>query len=130
MSDREEPASSGGGLPLIGPVLGAPRNLGAALADLRSIAEGMRFLPELLQTLAKIEARVESLDEEVKQMRQAVDSLNSGVGELDAAIARLEPHLLEVRTSLRPLKRVAGRMSRAGRRGGELEAEGESEPSP
>ena len=110
---------SSSGLPLIGPVLGAPRNISGALADLRSIAEGMRFLPELLRTLAMIEARVESLDDEVKEMRHAVDTLNGQVVELDTAISKLEPHLEEMRASLRPLKRVVGRMSRAGRRGGE-----------
>jgi chromosome segregation ATPase len=115
MAAREE--SGGGGLPLIGPVLGASRNIGDALADLRSIAEGMQVLPELLRTLARIEARVESLDEEVKQMRGAVESLNGEVGELDTAISKLEPHLVEMRASLRPLKRVAGRMTRGGRRG-------------
>ena len=66
-----------------------------------------------------IEARVGSLDDEVKEMRRAVDTLNGQVGELDTAISKLEPHLEEMRASLRPLKRVVGRMSRAGRRGGE-----------
>ena len=50
-----------------------PRLLGNALADIRTIAEGMAVLPKLLVTLNGIRGDVRSLDDEVKQMRAAVE---------------------------------------------------------
>ena len=59
-----------------------PRLLGGALADIRTIAEGMAVLPKLLVSLDGIQAKVDSLDDEVKQMRAAVESMGGDVGEL------------------------------------------------
>ena len=62
---------------LISPLVGAPKNLGAALEDLRSIAEGMQVLPQVLESLLRIEKHVASLDEEVIVMRRAVQGLEA-----------------------------------------------------
>ena len=60
-----------------------PRLLGGALNDLRTIAEGMAVLPQLLAALNGIQGRVDSLDDEVKRMRKAVE----GMGEMSASSA-------------------------------------------
>ena len=111
---------------LISPLVGAPRNLGAALEDLRSIAEGMQVLPEVLESLLRIEKHVASLDEEVMIMRRAVQGLEGNVGELGgnmehladgikdvgAHVDVLEPHLIEMKASLQPFKRMTGRVGK------------------
>jgi hypothetical protein len=112
---------------LISPLVGAPRNIGAALEDLRSIAEGMQVLPEVLESLLRIEKHVASLDEEVIIMRRAVESMGAKVGDLSgnmehlgdgikdvgAHVDRLEPHLIEMKASLQPFKRMTGRVNRS-----------------
>ena len=112
---------------LISPLVGAPRNLGAALEDLRSIAEGMQVFPQVLESLLRIEKHVASLDEEVIIMRHAVQGLETKVGDLSGSIEHLgdgikdvgahvdvlEPHLIEMKASLQPLKRAMGRFGRS-----------------
>ena len=92
-----------------------------ALEDLRAIADGMRILPQLARSLESIDKRTASLDAEVRRMREGVDEIHVQVTELGD---RLEPHLEEMRRTLRPLERVVGRM-RPGRR---RQANGEDEP--
>ena len=67
-----------------------PRLLGGALADIRTIAEGMAVLPKLLLTLRRDPGRGRVLNDEVKQMRAAVESMGGDVGEL-ASAARAAP---------------------------------------
>ena len=112
---------------LIAPLVGAPKNIGGALEDLRSIAEGMAVLPGVLESLLRIEKHVASLDEEVMIMRRGVEGLETRVGELGgnighlgdgikdvgARVDQLEPHLIEMKASLQPLKRMTGRIGRA-----------------
>ena len=93
-------------------VMQIPRLLGGALADLRSIAEGIAVLPKLLVSLEGIQTRVESLDDEVKQMRSAVEGMGGDVSQLQQGIERLEPHLEDVSRVAHPLRRVAGRTRR------------------
>lgn len=93
-------------------VMQIPRLLGGALADLRSIAEGIAVLPKLLVSLEGIQNRVESLDHEVKQMRTAVEGMGGDVSELQQGIERLEPHLEDVSRVAHPLRRVADRRRR------------------
>lgn len=83
-----------------------PRLLGGALADIRTIAEGMATLPKLLIALDGIQGKVESLDHEVKQMRAAVEAMGGDVGELRDGIDRLEPHLEDVSKVAHPLRRL------------------------
>ena len=91
-----------------GPVdlMQVPRLLGGALADIRTIAEGMATLPKLLIALDGIQGKVESLDDEVKQMRAAVEAMGGDVGELRDGIDRLEPHLEDVSKVAHPLRRL------------------------
>ena len=128
------PSADGGGRgpgaiagALISPLVGAPKNLGAALEDLRSIAEGMQVLPEVLESLLRIEKHVASLDEEVMIMRRAVQGMETKVGDLSGNMEHLgdgikdvgdridvlEPHLIEMKGSLQPFKRAMGRIGRA-----------------
>jgi hypothetical protein len=86
-----------------------PRLLGGALNDLRTIAEGMAVLPQLLSTLNGIQARVDSLDDEVKRMRATVEGMGGDVGELRDGIERLEPHLEDVTRVAHPLRRLGDR---------------------
>ncbi len=91
-----------------------PRLLGGALADIRTIAEGMAVLPKLLVTLDGIQGKVESLDDEVKQMRAAVESMGGDVSGLEQSIERLEPHLEDVSKVAHPLRRLSARARRSG----------------
>jgi hypothetical protein len=93
-------------------VLQIPRLLGGALADLRSIAEGIAVLPKLLTSLEGIQSRVESLDDEVKQMRAAVEGMGGDVSQLQQGIERLEPHLEDVSRVAHPLRRINARTRR------------------
>ena len=86
-----------------------PRLLGGALNDLRTIAEGMAVLPQLLAALNGIQGRVDSLDDEVKRMRAAVEGMGGDVGELRDGIERLEPHLEDVTRVAHPLRRLGER---------------------
>jgi hypothetical protein len=95
-----------------------PRLIGGALADIRTIAEGMAVLPRLLDTLNSIEARVTVLDEEVRLMRASVDSMGGDVGEVRAGIDRVEPHLQDVTRIVHPLRRIGDRARGIGRQPG------------
>ena len=86
-----------------------PRLIGGALADIRTIAEGMAVLPQLLSALNAIEARVTVLDEEVRLMRASVDSMGADVSEVRAGIDRVEPHLEDVTRVVHPLRAIRGR---------------------
>jgi hypothetical protein len=89
-----------------------PRLLGGALADIRTIAEGMATLPKVLISLNGIKARVDSLDDEVKKMRAAVEEMGGGVSGLEQSIGRLEPHLEDVSRVAHPLRRLGDRSRR------------------
>ena len=95
-------------------VMQVPRLLGQALADIRTIAEGMATLPKLLLTLDSIRGQVDSLDAEVKQMRAAVESMGGDVHGLGESIGRLEPHLEDVSRVAHPLRRLNPARRRAG----------------
>lgn len=123
------------GIPAIGSLLGIQRSLGAPLEDLRTIAEGMRLLPRLAESLEAIDARVESLDSEVRRMRVAVEQLNGQVGGMQAGIDallagvdRLADPLGEIGRTLHPLQRSRSRIGRISRRSADEElAEPEAE---
>jgi hypothetical protein len=68
------------------------------LADVRQIADSTRVLPQALERLAAIERRVESLDQEVAAMRRGVESIGVDV--------------VDLRDSIHPLQRPAGRLGR------------------
>ena len=68
------------------------------LADVRKIADSTRVLPDVLERLAVIERRVESLDREVTAMRQAVESIGVDV--------------VDLRDAIHPIQRTAGRFGR------------------
>lgn len=89
-----------------------PRLLSNALGDIRTIAEGMTVLPQLLLTLGTIRDRVDSLDGEVRQMRAAVEEMGGDVGELNDSFARIEPHLEDVSRVAHPLRRIGERARR------------------
>jgi hypothetical protein len=95
-------------------VMQVPRLLGGMLTDIRSIAEGMAVLPQLLGTLETIRTQVASLDDEVKRMRAAVESMGGDVSELQEGIARVEPHLEDVSRVAHPLRRLGARARRSG----------------
>ena len=88
---------------------GDERAVALRTPDLRTIAEGMAVLPQLLSSLHGIQARVDSLDDEVKRMRSAVDGMGGDVGELRDGIERLEPHLEDVTRVAHPLRRLGDR---------------------
>jgi len=73
-----------------GPVdlLQVPRLVGNALADIRTIAEGMAVLPKLLGALNGIRGDVRSLDDEVKQMRAAVEEMRGDVNRVAHPLRR------------------------------------------
>ncbi len=68
------------------------------LADIRKIADSTRVLPDVLERLAVIERRVESLDREVTAMHQAVESIGADV--------------IDLRDAIHPIQRTAGRLGR------------------
>ena len=89
-----------------------PRLLSNALGDIRTIAEAMTVLPQLLLTLGTIRDRLDSLDGEVRQMRAAVEEMGGDVGELNDSFARIEPHLEDVSRVAHPLRRIGERARR------------------
>lgn len=93
-------------------VMQIPRLLGGALADIRTIAEGMATLPKVLVSLDGIRRRVDSLDAEVKKMRAAVETMGGDVSGLEESIGRLEPHLEDVSRVAHPLRRLRTRPPR------------------
>jgi hypothetical protein len=93
-------------------VMQIPRLIGGALADIRTIAEGMATLPKLLTSLDSIRERVDSLDDEVKKMRAAVETMGGDVSGLEESIGRLEPHLEDVSLVAHPLRRLGNRARR------------------
>jgi hypothetical protein len=68
------------------------------LADVRTIADSTRVLPDVLERLPAIEPRVESIDREVAGIRQGVESI--GV------------HVIDLRDSIHPIQRTAERLGR------------------
>jgi methyl-accepting chemotaxis protein len=90
-------------------VMQLPRLIGGALADIRTIAEGMATLPKLLVSLNSIDDRVESLNEEVRQMRTAVENMGGDVSELNTGFDRLETHMDDFNRVAHPLRRLSRR---------------------
>ena len=89
-----------------------PKLLGNVLGDIRTIAEGMATLPQLLGALNAIEAKVDLLNAEVHRMRTRVDGMADDVGDARDALDRVEPHLEDVGKALHPLRRIGGRARR------------------
>lgn len=94
-------AEQQGGLGGLGALAALSRTLKTPISDIRRIAEGMQYLPELARTLADIRVAVRSMDEEVRKMRRGVDSMGAEVEEL-------APHLIELQNSI-PLRRLRRR---------------------
>jgi hypothetical protein len=92
-----------------------PRLIGGALADIRTIADGMAVLPRLLDALQSIDTRVQALDDEVRLMCARVDAMGGDVTELRAGISRVEPHLEDVIRLVHPLRRIGVRARGRGR---------------
>ena len=92
-----------------------PRLIGGALADIRTIADGMAVLPRLLDALNSIDSRVQTLDDEVRLMRARVDAMGGDVTELRAGISRVEPQLADVTRLVHPLRRIGERARGRGR---------------
>jgi hypothetical protein len=111
-----EGQSEGAGIPGIASLLGAQRALGGAIEDVRTIAEGMRLIPELVRVLTSIEEHVISMDREVSRMRNGVDGLGLQIKNLEVAFDQVVTPLAEIGLTLRPLKRGANRISRMSRR--------------
>jgi hypothetical protein len=100
-----EPGRLGG----INPLIQLGRLLPTALQDLRTIADGIRILPDLLAELAAIRARVQTMDDEVRRMRQGVDRLD---GEVVAMRESMEAELRDVGLAMHPLRRTTRRLRR------------------
>jgi hypothetical protein len=98
-----------GRLASINPLIQLGRLLPTALQDLRTIADGIRILPQLLGELAAIRVRVQTMDDEVRQMRQGVDRLD---GEVVAMRESLESELRDVGLAMHPLRRTTRRLRR------------------
>jgi hypothetical protein len=102
---EREPGRLGGFIPLI--QLG--RLLPTALRDLRTIADGMGILPDLLAQLTAIRGRVQTMDDEVRRMRQGVDRLE---GEVVALRESMESELRDVGLAVHPFRRTTRRLRR------------------
>jgi hypothetical protein len=87
-----------------------PRLVGRALEDLHAIALSVRVLPEVARSLGAIEASVDSMDREVKLMRQGVERVDADVVKVADAVGPLDAKLDDLRRTLRPLSRAAGRL--------------------
>jgi hypothetical protein len=98
-----------GRLAAINPLIQLGRLLPTALQDLRTIADGMRILPELLGELVSIRARVATMDDEVRLMREGVDRLD---GEVVALRESMESELRDVGLAVHPLRRTTRRLRR------------------
>jgi hypothetical protein len=96
-AEVKDEQQSGGGGGLSG-LIGLSRLLKGPIGDIRKIAEGMQYLPELARTLADIRVAVKSMDDEVRRMRRGVDSMG-------ADVERLAPQLSELQDSI-PLRRL------------------------
>jgi len=109
------PAPETGRLAAINPIVQLGRLLPTALRDLRTIAEGIQILPELLTELAAIRFRVQSMDEEVRGMRVGVDRLDV---EVIALRESMESELRDVGLAMHPLRRTGRRLGLRERRDG------------
>ena len=98
--ETDERQSGGGGGGLSG-LIGLSRLLKGPIGDIRKIAEGMQYLPELAKSLADIRVAVQSIDDEVRKMRRGVDSMG-------ADVELLAPQLSELQDSI-PLRRLRRR---------------------
>jgi hypothetical protein len=110
MSSEPDPsAQEPGRRTSINPLVQLGRLLPTALQDLRTIADGIRILPELLSELASIRAHVESMEDEVGRMRRGVDRLD---GEVVAMRESMESELRDVGLAVHPLRRTTQRLRR------------------
>ena len=89
-----------------------PRLVTAALNDLRTIAEQMARLDQLLEVLASIDAKVDTLNAEVARMRKGVDGIDDRVVTLNATLAE---ELRQVTLAVHPIRRTTARLKRTGR---------------
>jgi hypothetical protein len=110
MSDDANPTpQEPGRLAGINPLIQLGRLLPTALQDLRTIADGIRILPDLLGELATIRARVTTMDDEVRLMREGVDRLD---GQVVALRESMESELRDVGLAVHPLRRTTRRLRR------------------
>jgi hypothetical protein len=109
MVPDRDPTPEPGRLAAINPLIQLGRLLPTALGDLRTIADGIRILPDLLAELASIRARVQTMDDEVRRMRQGVDRLD---GEVVAPRESMESELRDVGLAMHPLRRTSRRLRR------------------
>lgn len=109
MAPDRDPTPEPGRLAAINPLIQLGRLLPTALGDLRTIADGIRILPDLLAELASIRARVQTMDDEVRRMRQGVDRLD---GEVVALRESMESELRDVGLAMHPLRRTSRRLRR------------------
>jgi hypothetical protein len=105
----QEAPQEPGRLASINPLVQLGRLLPTALQDLRTIADGIRILPDLLGELGAIRARVQTMDDEVRRMRQGVARLD---GEVVALRESMESELREVGLAMHPLRRTTRRLRR------------------
>lgn len=89
------------------PLGGLSRTFGGINREIQMIADSVRVLPALLETLVDINRRAISLDDEVRRMRQSVDNIHSD-------IALLTQHVDDLGNSLHPLGRIRNRLRRDG----------------
>lgn len=87
------------------PLGGLSRTFGGINREIQVIAESVRVLPALLETLVEINRQASSLDDEVRRMRQSV-------GDIHADIALLTQHVDDLGNSLHPLGRIRNRLRR------------------
>jgi hypothetical protein len=109
MAPDRDPTPEPGRLAAINPLIQLGRLLPTALGDLRTIADGIHILPDLLAELASIRARVQTMDDEVRRMRQGVDRLD---GEVVALRESMESELRDVGLAMHPLRRTSRRLRR------------------
>lgn len=113
MSDREQDAEDLE--PRTGPLdplLHLPRLIAGALDDIHTIAQSVRYLPELAKILTTIQNQVDSLDDEVRRMRSKVDEIGGDVVVMRGAVEPLEEQLAGVRGAVAPIGRLAERLPR------------------
>jgi hypothetical protein len=103
-ADRAE-AGDGWGTGPKAALAALPRLLTGAREDIRTIAEGMGTLPELVRVLSTIETRVAKLEDDVVKMRRAVESMGGDVGALPQRLDELQD---SIPLSRRRRARVSG----------------------
>lgn len=90
----------------IAPIGGLYRAVSTVNRDFRTIADSVRVLPAMLETLASINRQVASIDTELSRVRSSVDRIHE-------EIATLTGHVDDLESSMHPLGRIRSRLSRS-----------------